>query len=197
MSHRHIDTLAQEEWFQRPWIMLGTGPSLDTFNADEWPGHNIAAIYDAFYAARDCDILFYPDSWVKDTLPYLENGEAASARYIGARAINAQFVHHFHRYDNVVMWDYDCDRTNYGVRMFEDRQPYPCSNTSSFVVLWLGTMGVREIRMWGIDGGRGVSRHVSQKYIDTNEKSLTWDPDKENGGVYGHAGGFNINLIKM
>lgn len=197
MSHRHIDTLASEPWFQRPWIMLGTGPSLDRFQADEWSDHNVAAIYDAFYAAPKCDILFYSDSWVKDTLPYLADGSAASARYIAARAINAQFVHHFHRYDNVVMWDYDCDRTYYGVHLFTDRQPYPCSNTSAFIVLWLGTMGVREIKTWGIDGGWGVASSVSQLYRDGAVPGGEWNPDLENAGAFGHASSFGINMVKM
>jgi len=197
MSYKHIDELALESWFKRPWILLGTGESLDNFNAVDWTDHNIAAIYDAYYAAPNCDILFYSDSWMIDTLPYINDGSAISARHIATRSINVQFLHYFFKYENVVMWDYDCDKNNYGIRLFNDKTQYPCSNTSSFIVFWLGTMGVREIKTWGIDGGFGVSSIVSKDYSKGCKEGSGWNPNIENEGVYGHAKNFGIKMIKM
>lgn len=197
MSYRHIDTLAQEDWFKRPWMILGTGASLDRFNAEDWQDHNIAAIYDAWYACPKCTILFASDSWADERLLYIQNGQASSATYIATRSINANLMHYYHKYQNVVMWDYDCDQANYGVRLFPHIPQYPCSNTSSFVVLWLGTHGVREIKTFGIDGGRGVvSKHVSEQYrIDA--MNMNQDFDLENQGVYGHAAHYGIKITRQ
>lgn len=194
MTYRHIDTIASELWFQRQWIMLGTGPSLDSFKAEEWPDHNIAAIYDAFYACQHIDILFASDDWTQNTFDAFHYWNHPKNRYVATRSINAK---NLTDQTNVVMWDYACDETNWGIRLFHDRQPYPCSNTSSFIVLWLGTMGVREIRTWGIDGGWGLSRHVSDAYRINSTEERGWNPDVENEGVYGHAASFGINMIKM
>lgn len=194
MTYRHIDTIAKEEWFSRPWIMLGTGPSLDEFRPEEWEDYNIAAIYDAFYACKRIDVLFASDDWTQRAFEAYHYWNDPKNRYVATRSINARNITD---QTNVVLWDYTCDENNWGIRLFSDRQPYPCSNTSSFIVLWLGTMGVREIRTWGIDGGWGLSKHVSEPYRVNSTPELGWNPDVENEGVYGHASSFGIKIIKM
>jgi len=193
MNYRHIDTLAMEEWFTRPWLMLGTGPSLDKFDPKQWTDHNIAAIYDAFYACDTVDILFDPDKWEDYGPHYPMYNHAENIRYVGTRSINQR---HIGDRTNVVMWDYDCDYDYYNARVFPDIRQYPCSNTSSFIVLWLGTMGVRQIKTYGIDGGRGVSTKVSDGYRSGTE-GRTWNPDKENEGVFGHAASFGIEIVRQ
>lgn len=194
MSHRHIDTLASEPWFQRPWIMLGTGHTLDRFDPKEWPEHNIAAIYDAFYACDRVDVLFVSDDWNQKAFDCGQYWNDPKNRYVATRGINAKNIT---TQTNVVLWDYTCDSDHWGVRIFPDRTMYPCSNTSAFIVLWLGTMGVKEIRTWGIDGGWTLSSKVSYSYRVNSTPELGWNPDIENEGVYGHAASFGINMIKM
>lgn len=194
---RHINDLKKEEWFNRPWLLLGTGPSLDNFNPDEWQDHNIAAIYDSYYACKYVDLLFVPDCW-HDKTGYKEwYFKNDNIRYVATRSYNIVDIGID---SNVVMWDYDCDKTNYNIRIFHDVEPYPCSNTSSFAVLYLGSMGIKEIKMYGIDGGKGMSKHVSDIYRDHTEalhERVNHDFTFENQGLYGHAQNFGINLIKM
>lgn len=193
MSYRHIDTLAQEDWFKRPWIMLGTGHTLDMFNQDEWDGYNIAAIYDAWYACKHVDVLFVSDDWTQRAFADGKYWQQPNNRYVATRSINAK---NLTIETNVVFWDYTCDIDYWGIRLFNDRAPYPCSNTSSFVTLWLGTMGVREIHTYGIDGGYTLSSKVSDSYRFNATPERGWNPDIENEGVYGHAASFGIKMIK-
>jgi len=194
MSYRHIDTIAKEDWFKRPWMLLGTGPSLDRFKPEEWRDHNIAAIYDAFYACDHVDILFAPDDWADPSYSDYPYYRDVKNRYVATRGINA---HNIGEQTNVVMWDYDCDYTNYMVRIFPNIQQYRCSNTSAFVVMWLGAMGVKKIKTYGIDGGRGYSKHVSKSYLETSINNEHVNNDRENEGVFGHATILEIELIKL
>ena len=193
MNYRHIDTLAQEDWFNRPWLMLGTGPSLDNFNPEDWRDHNIAAIYDAFYACDHIDVHFVSDAWSSPVFEYKYWRDPRS-RYVATRAINLEFMQ---GETNIVMWDYTCDRDRLGVHLFKDRQPYPCSNTSSFIVMWLGEMGVRHIKTFGIDGGLGLSKHVSESYKRYSTPQYEFNPDVENEGVWGHAASFGIKIERQ
>lgn len=188
--YRHINSLKDEEWFNRPWIMLGTGPTLDNFNPKDWQDHNIIAIYDAFFACEKIDILFVSDEW-DDYLYHSNYWNDSKNRYVATRGINAKKITD---QKNIVMWDYDCDNNK---RVFYDIDMFPCSNTSSFIVLWLGRMGVKEIKTFGIDGGKTYSKKVSKKYYDLSMNDPMCDPDIENQGVYGHADMYGIKLIKM
>lgn len=194
---RHINDLKGEEWFGRPWILLGTGPSLDNFKASDWKDHNICAIYDAYYACDYVDLLFVSDYWhVKNTY-HEKYWKHDNVRYVGTRSIN---IIHIGNESNVVMWDYDCDQHKYSVRIFNDVPQYPCSNTSSLAVLYLARMGVKEIKTFGIDGGKGYSKFVSETYrknADNYFSKLLHDFNVENGGVYGHAAAHGVKLIKM
>jgi hypothetical protein len=193
---RHIDTLKQEAWFTRPWILLGTGPSLDRFNPKEWEGYNIAAVYDAYFACDFVDVLFVSDRWHNN--PSIENWYWLNdnIRHVATRSVN---VIHIGNDSNTVLWDYDCDVKEYHLRLFQN-ELYPCSNTSSFAVLWLGKMGVKRIHTFGIDGGKGVSKYVSEAYrksIEDYHEGLNYDFTHENGGVYGHANSYGIELVKQ
>ena len=188
---RHINDLKNEIWFSRPWLLLGTGPSLDKFNQDEWDGYNIAAIYDAYFACNYVDLLFISDLWDPNKKYYwvMDNVRYVATRNINAHLINGQ--------ENVVMWDYTCDSP----KLFDEYEVYPCSNTSSFAVMYLGKMGIKEIKTYGIDGGKGVSKYVSNEYknsiIKDYNEGLDYDFSIENQGVFGHARDLGINLIRQ
>jgi hypothetical protein len=194
MNYRHIDTLATKEWFNRPWILLGTGPSLDRYNPEEWRNHNIAAIYDAFYACDHVDILFAADPWNNPVFSEYGYWVDPKNRYVATRGINAGRIGEL---TNVVMWDYDCDYLYTQTRIFPDIRQYPCSNTSSFAVLWLGTMGVKQIKTFGIDGGHEYSKKCSETYRILNEQDPVSNPNVENEGVFGHAVSFGIEIIRQ
>jgi hypothetical protein len=189
---RHINDLRNEDWFNRPWLLLGTGHSLDNFNPKDWKDHNIAAIYDAYYACDYVDVLLVSDYW-HDKTGYEEwYFKNKNIRYVATRSYNIVYIG---INSNVVMWEYDCDKKNYNVNIFHDVEAYPCSNTSSFAVMWLGKMGVKEIKTFGIDSGKGMSKYVTETY--KNGTGIDHDFTHENEGVYGHAQNYGIQLIKQ
>jgi hypothetical protein len=190
---RHLNTLKNEDWFYRPWILLGTGPSLDNFVFNDWKDHNIVAIYDAYFACDYVDVLFVSDRWDDPVYGNNHYWRNDNIKFVATRNEN---IIRIGEQKNIVMWDYDCDER----RIFYDQDRYPCSNTSSLAVLWLGTMGVKEIKTFGIDGGKGVSKYVSEEYrkgLDTLPGGIDYDFTHENGGVFGHANILEINLIKQ
>ena len=193
---RHIDELKNEDWFNRPWVLLGTGPSLDNFNQNDWKEYNIAAVYDAYYACNYVDILFASDKWDTFHETHEHYWRNKNIRYVATRSINVNFIEN---YNNTVVWEYDCDQKDLNIKLFQS-DPYPCSNTSSFVIMWLGKMGVKKIHTFGIDGGKGLSKYVSNGYIKSIEEStggIDYDFTHENEGVYGHAQNYGIQLIKQ
>jgi hypothetical protein len=190
MNLRHIDELTTEPWFRNPWVLLGTGPSLDTFEYEKWKDYNIAAIYDAANVCERATIVFASDWWDgKDWhIPYFDK-----TNIIATRIINVDQTR-----EKTYFWEYDCDVEQMGGRrLLPQYRTYPCSNTSSFITYWLGTHGVRTIYTSGIDGGWGVSSSVSDWYRDNAMESKGWDPDRENEGIYGHASSFGIQLIRI
>jgi hypothetical protein len=186
---RHIKEILQEGWFKsRPWLLLGTGPSLDRFDFDKYKDYNIAAVYSASDVCDRVDLHFISDH----DKNCIEQYYTSKAIYAATRSTNN---HYQHVYKNLLFWEYDCDVSLYqnGVKMFSE-DPYPCSNTSSFAVMFLGRAGVKTIYTCGIDGGYGYSSRVNTEYIAENTGI---DNDKENEGVYGHARNYGIELIRV
>ena len=187
---RHLDELTKAEWFKAPWVILGTGPSLNHFDYDKYKGYNIAAIYDAVFACENVRITFASDHWAgsKNHFAYFPRSE-----YVATRIINSD-----HQGEKIRYWEYDCDVEQLGGRrLFPEVRTYPCSNTSSFIVYWLCYHGIREIYTSGIDGGWGVADVVRDSYREQATPDKGWHPDRENGGVYGHASGHGVTLIKI
>lgn len=186
---KHLDDIVNEKWFHQPWVLLGTGASLNKFQYEKWKNYNIAAIYDAAFACDKCRIIFASDHWAghQNHLPYFERTEI-----VATRIINSDFAA-----DKVYFWEYDCDVEQLGGRKLFSNRTYPCSNTSSFIVYWLGFHGVRTIYTSGIDGGWGIADVVSSSYREQAKEERGWHPDRENQGVYGHADQYGMKLIKI
>ena len=188
---RHLDELTKEPWFKQPWVILGTGPSLNNFDYENWKDYNIAAIYDAAFACEKVRVTFASDHWwgKTDHHAYFDRSE-----YVATRIINSEIP----PFENVRYWEYDCDVEQLGGRrLFPEVRTYPCSNTSSFIVYWLCFHGVKEIYTCGIDGGWGVADVVRDVYREQATPDRGWHPDRENEGVYGHASGHGVTLIKI
>ncbi len=201
MHLRNILDIIEEPWFhQKPWILLGTGPSLDRFDYQKYKDtHNIAAIYSAVDVCEKVDIHF-----LSDQLAYIElfgkvdhrfqlakEYNPDNCRYIATRIINAPGAT-----PNTVYWEYDCDLKYLNeAKIFPGYPTFPCSNTSSLVAQFFGASRVRTIYTFGIDGGFGnTSPRINQNYRD---EATDVDFDVENSGLYGWSNRFGINLIKL
>jgi hypothetical protein len=188
---KHLNELTRMDWFfTKPWILLGTGPSLDNFDYQKYKGtHNIAAVYDAAYACESVDIHFIAD---KQAFEWIKPKGKVATRIINTNRNN----------DNTYFWEYDCDFliTGQTESLFIGEPVYRCSNSSSFVVMWMGMLGIKNLLTCGIDGGMGFSKWVSKEYYDISIKDLiklNMTFDDENQGVFGHAANFGIKLEKI
>lgn len=203
----HIDVIAQELWFHsRPWILLGTGPSLDTFDYEKYKDSNIIAVYNAAEASGHVDIHLISDEWqsivkkdrndytVTMYQPHLEKPivvPSRNSRHIATRILNK---HHYPiGGDKIVYFPYDSDVKQHPENYSGIGTIFRTSNTSSFAVMFLGMQGVKKIYTCGIDGGFGTSNKVDESY----RKASLQDFTHENAGVYGHARNFGIELIKL
>ena len=188
---KHIDDIVSEKWFTQPWVLLGTGSSLNRFDYNNWKNYNIAAIYDAAFACDKCRIVFASDHWVGNNDSHLLYFQKTDI--VATRIINSHFID-----DKVHFWEYDCDVEQLGGRrLFPEKRTYPCSNTSSFIIYWLGVHGIKTVYTSGIDGGWSIADVVSPTYRDQAKEERGWHPDRENEGVYGHAEQYGMKLIKI
>jgi hypothetical protein len=188
---KHIDSLTTQKWFHQPWVLLGTGASLNRFNYDNWKNYNIAAIYDAVFACDRVRVTFASDHWAGNMhhFSYFMRSD-----YVATRIINSDIP----PFKNVRYWEYDCDVEQLGGRrLFPENRTYPCSNTSSFIIYWLGVHGIKTVYTSGIDGGWGIADVVSSQYREQATAERGWHPDRENEGVYGHAEQYGMKLIKI
>lgn len=186
---RHLTDITKEPWFwEKPWLLLGTGPSLDTFNPEEHRDKNICAIYAAANVCGLVDLhLMADDGCFRDGI-----ADITRSRYIATRSVNAP-IHETN--PNVVYWEYDCDvQHRFQGKAMMPNPLYPCSCTSSFIVMFFGMIGIRELYTCGIDGGNTYSKKMPQDYLRANIGS---NPDLENEGVYGHAKSYGIELIRV
>lgn len=187
---RHLSTIVNEPWFTaKPWLVLGTGPSLDKFDYErEGEQYNIAAIYAAADVCGHVDLHFMSDEKSWDVVA------ERPARYVATRTINLYW-----RVKNLLFFEYDCDVRQWtnGISLFPGINPYPCSNTSSFVMMFLGMSGVRNVYHYGVDGGYGNSSRIDQRYIDLNEEKGPVNYDIENQGFFGHAQNYGIKLTNL
>lgn len=182
---RHLLEITNEEWFRaKPWLLLGTGPSLDTFNWDNnKEKYNIAAVHVTADVCQKVDLHLLSDTLLLET--------KSNGRYIGTRSINNHVDRH-----NILYWEYEQDVRYFqnGVSLMPQHKVYPTSNTSSFFVMFMGMIGVKQLYTCGIDGGKGTAKRICKEY---SEQSQFTDFDEENKGVHGHAQFHGMELIKI
>jgi hypothetical protein len=212
---RHLETVYKEKWFyERSWLLLATGPSLDNFDYEKYKDHNIIAVYNAGDEAvtGHVDIHLCSDEWTKawqneDGSYQVEfyrpehDGsiicKRRNARYVATRICNRNFAGAI---DNMIFFPYTVDVNHMGHQAYLEafkhsgsERIYPTSNTSSFAVMFLGFAGIKELKICGIDGGVGTSSKVDPFYRKVSDQNF----DIENYGVYGHAENFGINLVRI
>lgn len=201
MHLKHIIDITQESWFiEKPWILLGTGPSLDRFDYDKYKDtHNIAAIYSAVDVCERVDLHLLSDQLAyrelfapaQNRLQLAKDYDPSKHRYVGTRIVNVPGAT-----PNTVYWVYNCDLKWFNdINLFPEHIVFPCSNTTSFFPMLLSLTNIRELTTCGIDGGTGeTSARINQHYRD-EAKSVNFDV--ENAGFYAHCRNHGIRLIKL
>lgn len=186
----NITDIRQEEWFNaKPWLILGTGESLNRFTPDMIDKYNIWAIYVAIEISKYADVLHYQDTYINY---YLDTPLDADYRYSAIRPINhmvSQGAYDIPTYPNAFYPKnpkhiyYDGDIQHNGVKQ-PDGQTFPTSNSTSFAFMFLAGSGLREIYSLGIqDGSTGVAKGLNDFYTRhfyADQKTGELDLTREN-----------------
>lgn len=190
---KHFSELINAGFYEHDWILLGTGPSLNTFNPNDHKDKNICAIY-ASEVVCNPNILLAPDegSFIK----YLNYTKCP----IITRAFNSKYNN-----PNTYYFEYDCDiktethegtfHGGDGIRYFPFHEPLPCSCTAKFAAEFFGRAGIKKLYTCGIDGGNEVFSKSPEWYA---EPYKNWNNfDEEVRDFKQTASKYNIELIRL
>ena len=148
-----IDELPKQDWFyQKKWLIVGTGPSIEKWKPELREEYNIWTINAAVNCTQYADICAIHDQVIYyDIKRFIPND--FDYRYILTRSPNKP------KFKNTCYLQLDCD-TKYkdlGIKS------YPRLNSSAFAFRFLGER-VKDIYTIGIDGGTTVSTLMPQYY---------------------------------
>jgi len=192
---KHVDELIGLDWFRsKDWLILGTGPSLNTFDFTKHSDKNIIAIYAAEVVCKPT-ILLSPDrGTIHHYQPPFNNYQ-----YLVTRAFN------HHENENAYYFEYDCDFKSEhsegtfhggdGERYFPNITPYECSCTVKFAAQYLGRAGIKKVYTCGIDGGKDVFTKSPNWYLEPYTKYSNFDAEVKD--FYDTCERFNIETIKL
>ena len=160
---RAIGDIVKEEWFRKkPWLILGTGESLDRFDPKMKQEYNIWAINCAIDVPGYADVFhfqdiyaapgMYGDGWKIECWP--EN-----YRYCAIRpSVRKDFTP-----ENAIAIYYDKDCDSAGT-LKPPGEKYPLSNSTSFAFLFLSRY-FKELFTLGIDDGSSwIAKGVNERY---------------------------------
>lgn len=206
---KHLSDIAAESWFTaRPWLVCGTGPSLERYEKHYANLYNIWTINSAIEATGWADVaamhdydlireLYLPPAERVELADWVTHATAArfstrvSSMHLEpwiAAADTARKLHYFE-------FDRDIAELQDGRRYFADKPLYVSSNSSSFAFYFLGQNGIRTIYTIGIDGGKGVTAtNIGNKY---RQRMAAHDFDKENEGQGHWEREYNLTAIKL
>ncbi len=206
---KHLTDIAAQPWFTaRPWLVCGTGPSLERFEPQYRNLYNLWTINSAIEATGWADIAAMHDyDLIRELfLPAAERVElaghitTASAAHFSTRASSMHLEPWIAAADTdrkLVYFEFDRDINELqgGRRYFTEYRPYVSSNSSSFAFYFLGSMGITNIHTIGIDGGKGLTAlNVGDKY---RARMAAHDFDKENEGIGHWTREYNLNIRKL
>lgn len=183
----NIKEIQSELWFKsKPWLILGTGESLERFTQDMKDRFNIWAIYCAIEKTGYADVLHYQDTYVNY---YLDEPLKADYRYSAIRPINhikdgvPTYPNAYHPKNQKFIY-YNNDIQYNGVQQ-PDGKVYPSSNSTSFAFMFLSEAKIGEVYSLGIDdGSTGVAKGLNKFYTDhfyADQKTGELNLQKENG----------------
>ena len=183
-----ISEIKREDWFyKKPWLILGTGETLNKFTPDMLERFNIWAIYVAIEISKYADVFHYQDTYVNY---YLDQPLNATYRYSAIRPINhikegiPTYPNAYYPLNPKFIY-YDNDITYNGVsHPGESAEIYKTSNSTSFAFWFLAKAGVKEIYSLGIqDGTTGVAKGLNDfytKHFYADQKTGELDLTREN-----------------
>lgn len=205
----HLSAIAHESWFTaRPWLVCGTGPSLERFEPQYRDLYNVWTINSAIEATNWADVAAMHDYdlvrelWMPPA-ERLELGQyitAANCKYIATRTssvhLETQIAAQDHRRQlRYFEFDRDIHELQDGKRYFKLHDVYQSSNSSSFAFYFLGSVGIKTIYTIGIDGGKGkIALNVGDKY---RERMQHHNFDKENEGMEHWCRTYDIKRIAI
>lgn len=195
-----LDEIAKDHWFRKkPWILLGTGPSLDNFDYSKYKDtHNICGIYSACEVCDMVDLhwcqdpIAYNDLFSPERKIYSQCYDPGASRYIVTRIWNKDRYHPW----PVVYYANESD-TDGLLGVNKAWHVYPCSTSAAVVIQFLGRHEISKIYTAGIDGGVGVTaKNLPTRYKESHEHVRT-NFTIEVEELTKWASVYNIELIKL
>ena len=151
-----VTQIIQQTWAKdRPWLVVGTGPSLERWDNSMMLDYNVWTINGALEKTRYADIAALHDSPIyKEPFKYFSG--KPKTRYILTRTCNEQI------YDNTIYVQLKIDPTIKDLHMFRT------FNSSSFAFELL-MHRFDQVYTLGIDGGRDLYQGLTEHYIQAEQ----------------------------
>lgn len=170
-----ISEIKNEAWFNsKPWLICGTGESLNRFTPDMIDKYNIWTIYCSIDVTGYADVFQYQDVYINYYDGRQSKPMPTNYRYSATRPLN-----HMIEVDGKIVPTFPhaipLERKKYiyyqgdidynGVKQPENAEIFLTSNSTSFAFWFLARMGVKEIYSLGIqDGSTGVAKGINEGY---------------------------------
>ena len=189
-----ISEIKSEAWFNsKPWLICGTGETLNKFTPDMIDKYNIWAIYVAIEITGYADVFHYQDIDINYYPKDKPIPQPTNYRYSAIRPINHlvnEGGNTIPTYPNAITLErqkyiyYTGDIQYKGVHQPTNAEVFLTSNSTSFAFWFLSKMGVKEIYSLGIqDGSTGVAKGLNDMYTNdfyAAQKTGELDLTKEN-----------------
>lgn len=147
-----VTQIIQQTWAKdRPWLVVGTGPSLERWDKSMMLDYNVWTINGALEVTRYADIAALHDPPIYNE-PFKYFSGNPKSRYILTRTCNNQ------KYDNTIYVQFKIDPTNKDLHMFRT------FNSSSFAFELLMNR-FDTVYTLGIDGGTELHGGLMDHYI--------------------------------
>jgi len=181
---RSIESIVSEPWFnEKPWLICGTGESLERFRPELRDQFNIWCIYYSLDLTGWADVLHFQDVHQEGNYRDVSKGFPTEYRYCLIRhpeALQAMYPHlqSFVPPRSLIV-SYSGDLEYGGTAPGEI---FPTSNSTSFAFLFLCKYSkFKAIHTLGIDdGSSGIAKGVNELYT-----KITMDYLKEHPGSWG------------
>lgn len=162
----NIDAILNDkDFYTKPWVMLGTGPSLDQFDLKQADEYNVLAIY---VASQVCPTTIH---WCQDPIAYNDlfsvypkmYTQPKPTKYLATRYINLSLSRKQYHYANEADRGYP---TSWNV--------YPCGTSAATALRFLARSGIEQVKLYGFDGGIGTtSSLLPDTYREPHEHRKT------------------------
>lgn len=170
---RSIETIVKESWFRKkPWLILGTGETLDRYDPRMADKYNIWTINCAIDVPGYADVFHFQDVYAAQSM--YGNGERVTCwptnyRYCAIRpTVRREVEGSLFTPDNAIAIYYDRDCDSAKIKK-PPGEMFPLSNSTSFAFLFLSRY-CREVYTLGIDDGSNwIAKGVNERYVKDRE----------------------------